>query len=224
MSGSVFKLDKDSLHLKIFLWNNMQNVLTTWHTTETVFWNITCFPWLACLWRVDFCRGREVQFSGSIWQKLSKHLTFYNIFNKTPWFSYRKAFVIWSLCNISVSEQSLFLTVCAHGPMHPHVVGGVNAPEKAYPWMVSLHNPTCHFCGGSLISKEWVLSAAHCFFRSEPYQRIQYMQILKHVFCLWFLLYCFCFIGLKIIALMRTVYVCTWERWHSVKKIRRKSW
>ncbi|XP_026094842.1 testisin [Carassius auratus] len=54
--------------------------------------------------------------------------------------------------------------VCAHGPMHPRTEGGVDAPKKEFPWMVSLHDPTCHFCGGSLINKEWVLSAAHCFF------------------------------------------------------------
>ncbi|XP_057186475.1 chymotrypsinogen B-like [Triplophysa rosa] len=53
--------------------------------------------------------------------------------------------------------------VCAHGPMHPRVAGGDDAKKKAWPWMVSLHDPTCHFCGGSLISSEWVLSAAHCF-------------------------------------------------------------
>uniref|UniRef100_A0A671NRD6 Si:ch73-182e20.4 n=1 Tax=Sinocyclocheilus anshuiensis TaxID=1608454 RepID=A0A671NRD6_9TELE len=51
---------------------------------------------------------------------------------------------------LSPSSLSLILTVC--------VAGGVDAPERAWPWMVSLHNPTCNFCGGSLISTEWEAS------------------------------------------------------------------
>ncbi|XP_070607651.1 enteropeptidase [Erythrolamprus reginae] len=46
----------------------------------------------------------------------------------------------------------------------PRIVGGSDAQEGAWPWIVSLHfdyNPTC---GASLINNEWLLTAAHCVY------------------------------------------------------------
>jgi secreted trypsin-like serine protease len=58
----------------------------------------------------------------------------------------------------------------------PNIVGGTPA-KQVYPWMVSLHigdikdekDLNSQYCGGALIGKRWVLTAAHCVedFRDE---------------------------------------------------------
>ncbi|CAB3993158.1 MAM and LDL-receptor class A domain-containing 1-like isoform X2, partial [Paramuricea clavata] len=44
------------------------------------------------------------------------------------------------------------------------VVSGQTARPNSWPWQVSLRNvgSSNHFCGGSLISDQWVVTAAHC--------------------------------------------------------------
>ncbi|XP_046994482.1 trypsin alpha-3-like [Schistocerca americana] len=44
----------------------------------------------------------------------------------------------------------------------PHIVGGTNVSIELVPWQVSVQIGDTHFCGGSIISKSWVLTAAHC--------------------------------------------------------------
>ena len=43
-----------------------------------------------------------------------------------------------------------------------HIIGGAEALKYSYPWMVALLIDGRHFCGGSLIDNQHVVTAAHC--------------------------------------------------------------
>ena len=47
-------------------------------------------------------------------------------------------------------------------PVSPRIVGGVEAVPHSWPHQVGLFIDEFYFCGGSLISDQWVLTAAHC--------------------------------------------------------------
>ncbi|NXQ31135.1 ACRO protein, partial [Alaudala cheleensis] len=59
------------------------------------------------------------------------------------------------------------------------IVGGVGAMEASWPWMVSIQHPYLsnggHWCGGSLITADWVLTAAHCF---DKFDNISLLYVL----------------------------------------------
>ncbi|KAM9221810.1 ovochymase-2 [Dugong dugon] len=47
------------------------------------------------------------------------------------------------------------------------IVGGKEASAGSWPWQVSLQIATKHLCGGAVIGKTWVVTAAHCFSNNE---------------------------------------------------------
>ncbi|XP_022248305.1 chymotrypsin B-like [Limulus polyphemus] len=71
-------------------------------------------------------------------------------------------------CNHPTGE----LEICGLTPIIPElgngdrIVGGREAVPGSWPWQVSFQyiytHPSSHFCGGALINKNWILTAAHC--------------------------------------------------------------
>jgi len=56
-----------------------------------------------------------------------------------------------------------FEDICGlENPGKERIVGGHEAAENEWPWQVALFIDDAWFCGGSLISDEYVMTAAHC--------------------------------------------------------------
>ncbi|KAG9491654.1 hypothetical protein GDO78_000261, partial [Eleutherodactylus coqui] len=70
-------------------------------------------------------------------------------------------------------------SVCGQRPLvhtlGSRIIGGHDALPGAWPWQVSLQYSIFgydyeHLCGGSLIHKMWVMSAAHCFIKARNHR------------------------------------------------------
>ena len=43
------------------------------------------------------------------------------------------------------------------------IVGGHAAVQGAWPWVVAVIRNGVFICGGTIVSSQWIVSAAHCF-------------------------------------------------------------
>lgn len=56
----------------------------------------------------------------------------------------------------------LFQVDCGTRAKVPRIIGGVEATLGRWPWQVSLYYSNRHTCGGSIITSQWIVTAAHC--------------------------------------------------------------
>ncbi|CAL8331838.1 unnamed protein product [Lota lota] len=56
---------------------------------------------------------------------------------------------------------------CGISRITNRIVGGVNSSEGEWPWQASLQVRGHHICGGALVSDQWVITAAHCFYEDR---------------------------------------------------------
>ncbi|CAF4716590.1 unnamed protein product, partial [Rotaria sp. Silwood2] len=43
------------------------------------------------------------------------------------------------------------------------IIGGEAAAQQSWSWAVSIRSNGDHFCGGSILSPSFIITAAHCF-------------------------------------------------------------
>jgi len=55
-----------------------------------------------------------------------------------------------------------------YDPEGQRIVGGVEARPGSHPWIVSLQMGESHFCGGTLVAPDVVITAAHCVADGNP--------------------------------------------------------
>lgn len=73
-----------------------------------------------------------------------------------------KLLAVFATVALSITAQAA-LTPAQTSMIKPEIVGGTDAVKGEFPFQVSIQkNGTSHFCGGSLIKPNWVLTAAHC--------------------------------------------------------------
>lgn len=71
--------------------------------------------------------------------------------------------IVKSLPPVDISEPDKFDPPLAFAEPMVSPIGGVPSRQGVFPWMVSIRKRGTHWCGGTLIDRSHILSAAHCF-------------------------------------------------------------
>ncbi|XP_010573402.1 PREDICTED: transmembrane protease serine 5 [Haliaeetus leucocephalus] len=71
---------------------------------------------------------------------------------------------MWQVRSSCESGQIVALkcSECGLRPGAGRVVGGMDVPLGCWPWQVSVYHGSQHHCGGSVLAREWIITAAHC--------------------------------------------------------------
>lgn len=78
------------------------------------------------------------------------------------------SFLFFFIVSFSISS---FATEKANENFHQLIVGGEDADKNEFPFQASIQSEReGHYCGGSLISQNWVLTAAHCLYGDQKDQ------------------------------------------------------
>ncbi|XP_026719526.1 transmembrane protease serine 5-like isoform X4 [Athene cunicularia] len=59
---------------------------------------------------------------------------------------------------------------CGLRPGTARVVGGTDVSPGRWPWQVSVYHGSQHRCGGSVLARDWIVTAAHCV---HSYRQLQ---------------------------------------------------
>ncbi|XP_054854864.1 kallikrein-14-like [Eublepharis macularius] len=65
----------------------------------------------------------------------------------------------------------LFISAVAAQP-GPRIVGGTTCIKNSQPWHVALYDSNRFYCSGTLLNRQWVLTAAHCKMPGTTYIRL----------------------------------------------------
>ena len=65
-------------------------------------------------------------------------------------------------------DSSVSCGCSSHPVVLGRIVGGEEAANDTWSWTVSLKIGMSSLCAGSILSPEWIISAAHCFDQIEP--------------------------------------------------------
>ncbi|OCT59107.1 hypothetical protein XELAEV_18001595mg [Xenopus laevis] len=77
------------------------------------------------------------------------------------------------LAFLGISGISKAATECGISQVSGRIMGGQDAAHGEWPWQVSLRDVLGrHFCGGSLITNKWVVSAAHCITNPSSFSSV----------------------------------------------------
>jgi len=69
-----------------------------------------------------------------------------------------------ALLNLALAQQQVLDScTCGQTKIQTRIVGGRDVSESGkFPWQVTIQESGSHFCGGTIINSEWVMTAAHC--------------------------------------------------------------